>query len=151
MKKLPVVYPPLTCYPGPAQLLSILFCHREEAMPWFASNYIQIRAITDRQKMDEGLNMLDFFGDQSMRSIMKFYTMPRNIVDIKWKSFTEFLRSCIDVDLYVNLRINMYHFPCSPAYHKENFMHYPLIYGYDESTQEFMVSDFYQNSVYSFE
>lgn len=152
-KILPVVYPPITTYPGIAQPLSILFCNKEHIMPWFIPRYIQLATFTDKSQLDKGISMVNFLDGMCNKfgNNIKDYKLPRDLIDIKWGDFTEFLRDCLNNNYYILLSLNMYFFPCSPKYHEKQFMHFPMIYGYSDELKMFYVADFYKNSVYSFE
>lgn len=151
-KLLPVTQPPITTYPGIAQPLSILFSDREQIMPWFIPRYMQIAALTQKEKLNEGISMGNFIdATHEMTYGLKEYRLPRKLINSKWGSFLDFLHDCIDCNYYIHISLNMYYFPCSPSYHSKSYMHFPMIYGYSDKLEQFYVADFYKNLIYSFE
>lgn len=153
MKKiLPVAYPPITSFPAVAQALSIVFRDKEKIMPWFIPRYIQLYAFKEKnpkKTYEISANFFDAASDLTYN--LKSYVLPRDLINGKWSSFSEFIVDCVDRGYYLNLSMNMYYFPCSHAYQNEHFMHFPMIYGYDDELKTFNVADFYKNLVYSFE
>lgn len=150
---LPVVYPPITSFPDVAQTLSILFTEKERVLPWFMTHYMQLTALHPDNCIPDTMNLgsfLDCFLPIDCEG-WEEYLFPRDIINKKWGEFTDFLISCLNLHYYIQLSVNMYHFPCSPAYHTKNYMHFPLIYGYNQDTHQFLVGDFYKHSKYSFE
>lgn len=150
---LPVIYPPITSYPGIAQPLSILFTEKEKILPWFMTRYLQLTALHPDNHIPEGMNLgsfLDSFLPIECEG-WEEYSLPRDFIDTQWENFTDFLKYCLSLNYYIQLSVNMYYFPCSPAYHKANFMHFPLIYGHDKDSDQFLVADFYAQTKYSFE
>lgn len=148
VKKLPVVYPPITSYMSHAPILSII-SDTEEYLPWFIYNYIQIR------EADDGIDFSfvspycpdvgTFCPHIELISMKKDFVNKFVNLDV-----VEFLVKCVEEDYYIIAGIDMYYISNYDCYKKSHILHPIFIYGYDHNKKDFCVADFFNNKKYEF-
>ena len=161
MKKLPITIPPITTFPGYADILAVLFCY-PNSYEWIYSNYLQVFAIDiPNRTLQKGAIEVGFFSDIDYRCIynrdqknsffriqmcpfLYFKSIPNRLVKMLKFSFIDFVKDCIDNGQYIFLYINPEKIS---AYNRnQNYYHEMFIYGYDDSKQTIYFTDFPINS-----
>ncbi|MCL2427138.1 MAG: hypothetical protein FWD05_12480 [Oscillospiraceae bacterium] len=176
-KILPLKYPPITTFTGYAAALAILFEH-EESHDWVFSHYLQVYAIDIINRDESSYNddyeyqlrvpfTACFFGDFDTRRLANaideyfflrregcpyfdIFEMATEIIDTYSNSFSSFIKTMIDLSMYVYTHLDVsqikdYNFPVP-------FNHQVLIFGYDDEKKVIHYADFLNNQTrkYSF-
>jgi len=152
MKKyLPVTDPPITCFPGIANIFSILWVHKAKVLPWICDRYIQL---VIRPK--HGLTKADFYDQADIDNfIMTGQLCPyidwmrNNQTTAHFRKFTDYVEYCILHNYYLEPCLDRYYLSCAEAYYKkEHLIHTTFVYGFDNEKKEVGVADFYTNGKY---
>ena len=144
--KLLCVTPPITSYPSIANQLSVLWAHKEDTMPWLASEYIQL---VSRKKEHWKFKMAGTFYEHGGTGanfgcpFLEMLKLNREIIDFEHRSLFDFIKYCIDRNYYIRIWLDWFYIPESSLYQKENYPHPTFIYGYDDDKEEIIAADFY--------
>lgn len=144
-KILKVSYPPITSYMTHAPVLSII-SDKDESLPWFLLNYIQIRI------WDDGLDFYNFYNSDYCCPFLEVISLTRTYfskyinIDI-----IELVINSIEDNYYIIPIIDTYYISLYQTYKKYHLIHPILIFGYDKSNNTFSVADFFNDGVYSFQ
>ncbi|WP_336783233.1 hypothetical protein [Paenibacillus illinoisensis] len=111
--------------------------------PWLFSNFIQLRYVLDWElycydNHDIVVETCPF---------IKKYTVPRELVNSKWEFFSEFIKDCINNDIYIWCHLDRFYIPSQSDYQKKSHFHETLIYGYDDN--KIFIADNLANGKYS--
>lgn len=116
---------------------------------WLFSRHIQI--VCEKQFANGG-RPIDYFYADSRSGIerhnpfIKEYCIPQRLINVEDKeSFFSFVKSSIDNYQYVDLCLNEFYINMRSAYKRYNFMHYSLVYGYNEATQSLHILGYDDN------
>lgn len=154
MKKiLSIENPPITSYPSIANVLSILWCHKEEVIPWLCDHYIQL-VVRNTEYKNDWLNFYDNIVINNIDPVLNCPFIDFQLIDKKAnlngsKSFTDFIEMQINNGYYIDTCLNQYFFSFSDFYMKKEYIHPTFIYGYDNKEKLIYVSDFFNNGKYS--
>jgi|GEM_PF-1664316 len=149
---LPVQYPFITPYQHHTTLLSILTAlyEPEVYMPWFCSNYIQLRVVHN----PELAAWVDFYSflyrGFHMCPLLDIQHIHQATINNFCSTITEFLIKSINEYNYIYLVINCEFISMCPEFHKFKSPHPILIYGYDEEQKIFHTGGFYFDEKFSF-
>ncbi|MEF2965633.1 hypothetical protein V3851_07305 [Paenibacillus sp. M1] len=135
-KILPYAEPIVKGYQNIAFPLSVSLLN-ENFMPWFYSNFIQIRCRTDGFPNRE--LRLNFYGHTNYYKYpnLEVNTISKDLYSILSNSVIEFVIQCIDLGFYVKTNWDEYYIPERFYYLKEHFDHDVLVYGYDRTEKVF--------------
>lgn len=144
---LPVKYPLITSYPHHANLLSIL-SNYPDYLPWFCSNYIQLKINIDESFPAE----LDFYTPFWTDTCpwIKYEYISRELLDSLETNYDNFFQEMINNRYYIYTVVDYYYVPTHRAYQKVHFLHPIFIYGLSVETDSFYCADFYDNSKYMY-
>ncbi|OPX45891.1 hypothetical protein CLHUN_03640 [Ruminiclostridium hungatei] len=147
---LPVVYPPINGYPHKGALFSMLMA-REECKPWVFSNFIQIYALKDLYNRGMRTGTIDFFynlyGDWTYFHLkanpwIRINSMPFEFFKLIKSDIVDFIKTCINRNLYLFFDIDMYYIPAYKLiFNKNHLLHEIFIYGYDDDKNVFYMGD----------
>jgi len=150
-KTLPIKYPMITSYPEIANLMSILETD-ERAIPWICSNLNQIvfkRANNYVNGMQYEMQFnRQFYKHYSNIPILEYNQIHKNIISMKWPTFSDFIVELIENGYYIQTHLDHYYMPNSWFYHKSNYFHSTFIYGYDSDQGTIKIADFYMGNKY---
>ena len=127
--------PPVVSYISHAHRLSIVSA-RDEYLPWFHSNYIQLFCGQRRLNNRQTCSLNFYFPKIWHYSVpwLHWYSLPNDLsAKLFGKDIIDFLKSCIDSELYVRLMLDEYYLPYSEYFNKVHHEHDILIFGYDDS------------------
>ncbi|MCL2125479.1 MAG: hypothetical protein FWH33_05760 [Oscillospiraceae bacterium] len=164
MKKiLPLATSPITTFPPYATTLSILFNH-EDAYDWIYSQYIQIYVIDKpgRDLTDENpfagcffsdfdtrrlawVNADDTFHRGDMSPYLYMFDTPYEYI-APYDTFVSYIKHNIDLSMYVYGLANVGKIAAYKRGGDAN--HQVLIFGYDDSVEEFYFADFLKDGRY---
>lgn len=131
---LPVSYPIVSTYPKHAIPFSIL-SQNQDFLPWFYSNYIQIKCSKTFMKnypsdaFDFFTIYPEFYENPSLQSERLSNTTILNLQS----DIIKFIIDCIDMGYYLYTHVNEYYLPNTHAFKKFNNPHAILIYGYNKT------------------
>lgn len=104
---------------------------------------------------DKELDRLDFSISLEIMRYMNNYPhmychgISRTVVEKKWKKFSSFVEDMIDDGYYIQLLLDTYYIRAyGEMYHREHFMHNPMIYGYDRSSRMVIMADSFEKGIY---
>lgn len=104
---------------------------------------------------DNELDRLDFSISLEIMRYMNNYPhmychgISRTVVEKKWKKFSSFVEDMIDDGYYIQLLLDTYYISAySEMYHREHFMHNPMIFGYDKSARMVIMADSFEKGIY---
>jgi hypothetical protein len=147
---LPVIYPPINAYPHKGALFSMLMA-REECKPWVFSNFIQIYALKDLYNRGMRTGTVDFFynlyGDWTYFHLkanpwIRINSMPFEFFKLIKSDIVDFIKTCINKNLYLFFDIDMYYIPAYKLFfNKNHLLHEIFIYGYDDDKNVFYMGD----------
>ena len=149
---LPFNEPPITSYAHLANYISILWTS-EKSLPWFSDHYIQIVANADA-KYDwftfyDALVTNNIFSYQYCPFSEQFRIDRRDVENnLGFECFTDMIEHYIDKGFYIQSALNQFYLKCSENFKKYDNIHPAFIYGYNNTTKEIHIADFY-NSKYS--
>lgn len=148
---LPTSYPPITSYPGVANILSILWVNKDKVLPWICDRYIQIiiRPYNIRTRSD--------FYDQADTDnyVCEGYLCPfigwlrNNQTTANFSIFTDYIEYQIKHGYYLEPCLDNYYLSCSALFNKRHHIHSTFIYGFDNEKKLIYISDFYDNGRYT--
>lgn len=149
-RTLPVIYPPINGFPHKGALFSILLA-REECKPWVFSNFIQIYTLKDLHKNKLRSGTVDFFyniyGDWTYFHLkanpwIKLNSMPFDFFRLLKTDVIDFIKTCIDRNMYLFFDIDMYYISAYKInYNKNHVPHETFIYGYDDDKKVLLMGD----------
>jgi len=135
--------PPIMTYIYLAATLGIMSLNFDKLAPWFYSHFIQI--FTGSQCGAFGFFDMDFYDYPFLCcERIKNSTLQNMGVDIE-----EFIKTCIDNQSYVMIKVDEYYLPNMPSYKYKNFLHDVFIYGYDEENSCFDITCYGKSGLYS--
>ena len=152
MKKiLPCAIPPITSYPLIANMMSVLWLHKEETLPWIADRFIQLIGRKKNSWLATAAGT--FYEYETGYNRPMFLSCPylycsridRKLLNYQKFSFVNFIKFCIDNNSYLHGGLNQYHFSDSPTYHSEHYTHPTFIYGYDDLEKKIYIRDFFKD------
>ncbi|MBD3919138.1 hypothetical protein H8B09_10260 [Paenibacillus sp. PR3] len=152
--ELPVQIPPITGYLHHGLILSIAMAY-EELMPWFHSNYIQLRCF--RYPDDSrGTDFLNFF---TMRSAfhhfpclpyLEFQEFKTSLLKQHNINLHQYVMDSIDEGQYIIMYVDLFYIPDTIYYQKKHHTSETLIYGYDEEKQVYLNMDFNAEHIFTY-
>lgn len=130
IKLLPLAESPIKTYQFLLYPLAVLFNY-EECMPWFYSNYIQLRCTPNK-----GIDNFAFSGswwfDKPWGYIPWFdYQIINKTTFFRFEDKSRFIREQIDDGWYFYSFVDKFYIPDTVKYYEHHFIHDLLIYGYD--------------------
>ncbi|GGH47291.1 hypothetical protein GCM10008014_10490 [Paenibacillus silvae] len=148
MKTLPLCKPLISNYPQHAFYLSII-SDNKSCQPWIYSNYTNM--FLSELKNNE--LFLDFFVQTPEHHFNPWFKdsqrIHRDLILRSIPNLISFIKDQINSNYYVLTHVDEYFIPNTSSYQKTRFAHAVMIYGYDDSTQEFQLAGFLDNSNYS--
>lgn len=137
-KVLPRTEPLLSSCPDEANLLSILLNY-EETLPWVYTSFIQLQFITRNYN---GITFPIKYYSPVLKKTCPYViiqTIDKKVIDTYFAEniFSDFVIKAIDDDQYVQSCLNHAHLSSSAF----QVNHSVFIYGYDKSTETFLVAD----------
>jgi len=172
-KQLPLSYPPLTAYPGHADLLAILYSH-PEAHDWIYSHFIQLYAtqivVDDFNEYypTEGYAP-SFFNDFDNRRLsnmmsdsvfldrekcphLNIFEVPNALIETYESSFVNYIKRNIDLGMYTYGYADVQKISNYGYKNVGDLTFHPVfIYGYDDDTQMFNFAEFLSGGKYVFD
>ena len=143
MKKIDLFHPKISHAPAETNLLSLLMPHKE-SWGWIASNFINM-SIREKNCWDEFYRYTMWAGCPFVLET----EITRDIIEKITPDFTKLACDAIDEGYCVYTSINR-----NPVkiYNttEQNLSHNPLIYGYDDVKEIFLVAEFFPGMIYSF-
>ena len=141
-------YPPITCYPYQANLLSVIL-NTKKAIPWYFNNFIQLEG----PKKNENSMRIDFYSSLLWKTCPWLYyqRISRELVDIGWNSIVNFIIDSINQGYYIYFTVNTYFISIYPDYQKKHRIHDIFVYGYNNTENILFVADNFKNGIYSYE
>ncbi|MGG4340446.1 hypothetical protein [Paenibacillus lautus] len=74
----------------------------------------------------------------------------KDIIYLKWANdISQFVRDALLQGYYVSLMVDQFYIPASSAFNKKHRNHELFIYGFDDTTEIFLISDNFQNGKYT--
>ena len=128
-------YPPIVSYVSHAYRLSIIST-RDEYLPWFYSNYIQLFCGQKRLNNRQTCSLNFHFPKIWHYAVpwLHWYSLPNDLSNkLFGNDIIDFLKSCIDSKLYIRLFLDEYYLSYSEYFNKRHYEHDILIFGYDET------------------
>lgn len=160
-KEIELVNPPITSYSTIANLMSLLWGHREKTMPWICDNFIQLYSTPVNESLiirkayfeQEWANFYDFVGTDNYLlteqcPFVNTCKMDRRSLQID--VFTDFLERQIDTGYYVEVLLDNYYISSSESFKSEHYTHQTLLYGYDNEAKTVFAADFYNHGKFVF-
>lgn len=157
-KELPITKPYVSSYPGIANFLSILQSY-PQTKDWIFQNFIQIvyyENLNDEYLHEMTGSLLDLesglwlIGQYSYCPFFSQYILNRKILCHCSGETVKFFKKMLDDDYYIILFINHNMISNTSFYRKEDHDNPVLIYGYDDSTQEFLIAGYFYHNLYDF-
>ncbi len=142
-------YPPITCYPYQADLLSVILNY-DKAYPWYINNFVLLES---PKKNDFGFR-IDFYSTLLWKTCPWIYyqRISRELVSNGWDSIIKFILQSIDLGYYVHFNVNTFYVSAySDWYGKTNLLHPIFLYGYDDESRILYAADNFKNGKYSYE
>jgi hypothetical protein len=139
-KKLPIKYPLIITYPQETHLISIVSMH-EQFLPWFHSNFIQLKCSLYHHDMD-----LKMYPDNFQRvcPLLEYQHLTRNSLGKWFPDIVNFIVQCIDDGLFFHATVNSYYISAyKRVFQKLHHFHEVLIFGYDSDLEVFFAADFF--------
>jgi hypothetical protein len=131
-------------------LFSMLLA-REECKPWVFSNFIQIYSLKELHKNRVRTGTVDFFyniyGDWTYFHLkanpwIKLNSMPFDFFRLLKPDIIDFIKTCINRNMYLFFDIDMYYISAYQINYKKNHVpHEIFIYGYDDEKKIFYMGD----------
>jgi hypothetical protein len=158
--ELPLKTPFLTTY-APYSYLTSIIMNQPKAFDWLMNILIQTIGYTVNRKNGESSPELYFITRSSPDSLhyvgniwdtcpfINKYTMPRQMILLKYNSFTEYLIEMLNNNFYVCVFLDQFFRPNLNA-KAPTFAHQNLIYGYDSDKKKFLVADHFNYDRLSF-
>jgi len=102
---------------------------------WLFSNYIQLFSNLEHQLLIDFLvspykNYLPY----SHNPILDFLPIRKEIIESKYDSIFEYIKSCIDIKKYIDLYLDEFFMPDREAYGEYHIRVQNLVYGYDNDS-----------------
>lgn len=148
MKTLSLCDPLISNYPQHAFYLSII-SDNKDCLPWIYSNYTNM-FLSDRINDDI---FLDFYVQTPEHHFNPWFKdsqrLHRDLILSSIPNLVSFIKNQIDSGYYVWTHVDEYYIPDTPSYQFRRFAHAVMIYGYDDSTQEFQLAGFFKYRNYS--
>lgn len=120
--------PPLKGYLGYAYPLSILFGEGDEGLPWVYSNFIQTVSLKDCSSFEYYMNSW-WFSDE--RLLLQYYIVfPKFVLTDNFSDIKRLIMYMMKRGYCTMGVLNEYYVPHRFSYHRLNFDHDYLIYGY---------------------
>jgi hypothetical protein len=145
-KVLPLIIPEITTIPRYTNLEAILAANGMDYLPWFRSNFLQIRC---PKKVSMSWIDIDyeplFF--EKLCPLIDYRAVPKDLIDTN--RTIDFFIKCIDHNHYIYTVFDRYYVPVSVSYGKQHQLHDSLVFGYDLEQEEFHIADFFEE--YKFE
>lgn len=140
VKELELVIPPIVGYQYVAYPLSTALV-REEALPWFYSNFIHLYCHQDLEEEQASRSVpLTFYGEDFMRCPWLItQKLEREFVLDTQPGIVEFLENSINSGYTVSLYVDEFYIPRRRVYRQMHYAHDILVYGYDDSKRVFFV------------
>jgi len=147
---LPVEYPPITSFPSIANLLSILWVHKERTLPWICDHYVQLII-----RPNHPVTRSDFYDQADTDNfIINGYFCPflgwlrNNQTTARFTDFTDYIEYQINHGYYMDACLDRFFLSCSNCYNSRHFIHQSFIYGYDNDKKQVFISDFFDSGKY---
>lgn len=134
----------VSCYPSYGTYFSIINAYNKNYLAWIYNYFVQLLVPCDFSK---GMRM--DFAPPHMQAFPWVVTnvMDRTLVEIKWSSFIEFVRDCINRSFYVYALLDV---SFIPAYNqKEHKQHEVALIGYDDKKEQVVFADNYDKGRYN--
>ena len=151
IKCLPVVYPPISSYPGIANPMSFLWVHKDKVLPWLCDRYIQLIIRPDHYSPGDFYEHADTDNFIRPNELCPFYGLMRNNqTTAHFDKFTDYIEYNIDHEYYLEACLDNFYLSCSHDFYQKSHLriHPTFIYGYDKEKQVIYIADFYENGKY---
>ncbi len=137
-RKLPLADPPVIGYLHHAYILSIL-ASDDRYLPWFRSNYIQLRFNRDLGdwKHTDYFNFYNYDFVVDPIPGLETNRIPRDLLTVTVPDALQFLIESLDLGCYLYLFTDQYYNPEHPYYRQAHFVHDMFLYGYDREAELF--------------
>ena len=123
-KQLPLNEPPIKTYYHHALALSIL-ATRDDFLPWFYSNYIQLHVWDGKYDFYEPWTHSGHIA--VFCPLLYIRVIDRDLVGQMCGSIVSFIKGCIEKDYYVRLKIDEFFIPDTVLYQREHGPHLALV------------------------
>lgn len=150
-KKLPITYPPITTYLSHGYNLSALMNY-EEFLPWFYSNYIQLKCLKElTQELDCDLNFYFPDGLDYLQRIpfVKTQFIFKDIMSYWRCNVSDFFKNIINEGYYICTFVDEYYIPSKILFQKKHNSHRIFIYGFDDELEIFNICGWDINQVFN--
>jgi len=141
--------PPVRCYQMYAYPLSVIWRESEKAIPWFFSNFINMKICVHR-KVD--YEFMDLRYIQPRYELCEFYdchSISQSIFEKGYiKDFTVLLKNLISNGYTASFFVDEFYIPNRLRYEKEHKRHQIMVFGYD--TQKSIYHILGYNANYAF-
>ena len=143
-KILPIGNPPIICALHHAYPLSIL-SQSDDYLPWFYSHYIQVEVDSKWR--------FNFYRypkyHMAVSPWLQTQILHRNVVRRAYKRNIDFVKDCLDENLYVQIDIDEFYLSNKENYRKIHYTRELLVFGYDLSKKVFNTVGFGSNGVFT--
>ncbi|MFL1674096.1 cysteine peptidase family C39 domain-containing protein [Paenibacillus dendritiformis] len=140
VKELELVIPPIVGYQYVAYPLCTALA-REEALPWFYSNFIHLYCHQDLEGERASRSVpLTFYGEDFLRCPWLItQKLEREFVLDSHPGIVEFLVNSINSGYTISLYVDEFYIPRRRVYRQIHYAHDILVYGYDDGKRVFFV------------
>ncbi|MFK4011558.1 cysteine peptidase family C39 domain-containing protein [Bacillus cereus] len=135
----------VNCYHFESFPLAII-SNYEEATPWINSNYIQLCMHKDFLTAPVPFKFYIF--DYAIVPWLKTQRLDREIFPLMNRSIVDFVKDAIKQDYYVYLNVDEYFIPNRRSYKTQHFSHDLLVFGFEDSKNEFKILGYDHNFKY---
>lgn len=140
---LPVTFPSVSSYPAETYILSILLNYKQTDN-WIYNNFINLYGYITK----ENYIYQAFAFDAIRRACPYIYLnrfMDRDFIDDNFGGIIQFIKTCIASGYYIILQYNQYFLHHASYYKKTHRMHELFVYGFNDITKIFYISDFFNH------